>query len=145
IIDQHAIERLPEFNALFMRDTTFLDHYTYQFAQRAAALGLVVIDDSDSILQCNNKVYLNELLARHRIAVPRSVIVHRDNVGELARTLGLPVVLKEPGGGFSTGVRKGDTAEELEPLVHRMLEKSELIIAQEYLPTEYDWRVTVLD
>ena len=73
IIDRGAIERLAEFDALFIRDTTSLDHYTYRFAQRAAALGLVVIDDPDSILQCNNKVYLNELLTRQHIPVPRTL------------------------------------------------------------------------
>ena len=145
LIERDAIERLAEFNALFIRDTTFLDHYTFEFAQRAAQLGLVVIDDPDSILQCNNKVYLNELLTRHHITVPRTLLVHRDNVAEIAPTLGLPCVLKEPGGGFSIGVHKAQAREELEPLVRRLLEKSELIIAQEYLPTEFDWRVTVLD
>ena len=145
IIDRHAIERLGEFDALFMRDTTFLDHYTYLFAQRAAAMGLVVIDHPDSILQCNNKVFLNELLTRHRIPVPRTLMVHRDNIGDVVPALGLPVVLKQPGGGFSTGVHKAGAAAELEPLVRRLLEQSELIIAQEYLPTDYDWRVTVID
>ena len=145
IIDREAIERLPQFDALFIRDTTFLDHYTSRFAQRAAALGLVVIDDPDSILQCNNKVYLNELLSRHHVPVPRTLIVHRDNIGDIVPTLGLPVVLKEPGGGFSVGVHKAEKREELEPLVRRLLEKSDLVIAQEYMPTEFDWRVTVLE
>ena len=145
IIDKQAIDRLSEFDALFLRDTTFLDHYTYRFAQRAAELGLVVIDEPDSILQCNNKVYLNELLTRHHIPVPRTVMVHRDNVDTIVPTLGLPVVLKEPGGGFSTGVHKANDAAALDKLVRRMLDKSELIIAQEYMPTEFDWRVTVFD
>jgi glutathione synthase/RimK-type ligase-like ATP-grasp enzyme len=145
LIDREAIERLAEFDALFIRDTTFMDHYTYRFAQRAAALGLVVIDDPDSILQCNNKVYLNELLTRHHIPVPRTLLVHRDNIEAIAPTLGMPVVLKEPGGGFSTGVHKAEQRQELSALVRRLLEKSELIIAQEWLPSDYDWRVTVLE
>ena len=145
IIDKQAIDRLGEFDALFVRDTTFLDHYTYRFAKRAADLGLVVIDEPDSILQCNNKVYLNELLTRHHIPVPRTVMVHRDNVDAIAPTLGLPVVLKEPGGGFSTGVHKANDRAELDKLVRAMLAKSELIIAQAYTPTDFDWRVTVLD
>ena len=57
-----------------------VNHYTYQFARRAAAEGLVVVDDPDSILKCTNKVYLNELLARHRVPVPKTLVVHRDNV-----------------------------------------------------------------
>jgi len=38
-----------------------------------------------------------------------------------------------------------NTGEELESHAMQMLEKSELIIAQEFLPTEYDWRIGVLE
>jgi glutathione synthase/RimK-type ligase-like ATP-grasp enzyme len=145
IIDRHAMARLEEFDALFIRDTTYLDHYTYQFSQRAAALGLVVIEDTDSILQCNNKVYLNELLNRHGLPVPRTMMVHRENLDQVAPTLGLPCILKQPDGGFSLGVRKAATEAELRSHALSLLDKSELIIAQEFLPTEFDWRVTVLD
>jgi glutathione synthase/RimK-type ligase-like ATP-grasp enzyme len=145
IIDRSAVGRLAEFDALFIRDTTYLDHYTYEFSQRAASLGLVVIDDADSILHCNNKVYLHELLTRHGIPVPRTLLVHRGNVGEVVRTLGLPCVLKQPDGGFSLGVCRARSAQELEREACRLLEKSELIIAQEFVATEFDWRVTVLD
>jgi glutathione synthase/RimK-type ligase-like ATP-grasp enzyme len=145
IVERHAIERLPEFDALFIRDTTFLNHYTYDFAQRAAALGLVVIDDPQSILQCNNKVYLNELFARHGIRGPKTLVVHRDNVHDIAPALGLPCVLKEPGGGFCLGVRSAHSEAELIDTARAMLAKSALIVAQEWLPTEFDWRVTVLD
>jgi glutathione synthase/RimK-type ligase-like ATP-grasp enzyme len=145
IIDRHAIERLAEFDALFIRDTTFLNHYTYEFAQRAAALGLVVVDDPQSILQCNNKVYLNELFARNGIRVPKTLMVHSDNVGDIEPTLGLPCVLKEPGGGFCIGVRKAHNKAELGETTQAMLAKSALIVAQEWLPTDFDWRVTVLE
>ena len=82
--------RLAEFDALFIRDTTFVNHYTYRFSRRAAAEGLVVIDDPDSILKCTNKVYLAEILARHRIPAPKTLLVHRDNVDQIIPTLGCP-------------------------------------------------------
>ena len=63
-IGRDDIDRLDAFDGLFIRDTTNVNHYTYQFARRAAAGGLVVVDDPDSILKCTNKVYLNELLSR---------------------------------------------------------------------------------
>ena len=56
------MHRLPEFGGLFIRDTTNVDHYTFEFARRASAEGLVVIDDPESILKCTNKVFLQELL-----------------------------------------------------------------------------------
>ena len=137
--------RLTEFDALFIRDTTFVNHYTYRFARRATAEGLVVIDDPDSILKCNNKVYLAEILARHRIPAPKTLLVHRDNVNQIIPTLGLPCVLKQPDSSFSLGVVKVETAESLPAMVNGLLDKSELIVAQEYLPTEFDWRIGILD
>ncbi|MBI3481274.1 MAG: RimK family protein [Nitrosomonadales bacterium] len=137
--------RLSEFDALFIRDTTFANHYTHRFSRRAAAEGLVVIDDPDSILKCNNKVYLAEILARHRIPAPKTLLVHRDNVNQIIPTLGLPCVLKQPDSSFSLGVVKVETAEALPGMVNGLLDKSELIVAQEYLPTEFDWRVGILD
>jgi glutathione synthase/RimK-type ligase-like ATP-grasp enzyme len=137
--------RLAQFDALFIRETTNVNHYTYQFSRQAAAAGMVVIDDPISILKCTNKIYLTELLSRHHIPVPKTMVVHRDNVDRIAAMLGLPCILKQPDGAFSLGVVKIRSEEELRAQVDRLLEQSELILAQEYLPTEFDWRVAVLD
>ncbi len=139
------IGRLPEFDALFIRDTTFVNHYTYRFSRRAMAEGLVVIDEPDSILKCNNKVYMAELLARHNIPTPTTLLVHRDNIDQIIPTLGLPCVLKQPDSSFSRGVVKVETEAELLPRVGELLGKSELIIAQQWQPTEFDWRVGIID
>lgn len=137
--------RLAEFDALFIRETTSVNHHTYRFARRAAAEGLVVVDDPESILKCTNKVFLAELLDHHGIGIPKTLIVHRDNVDEIVPTLGLPVILKQPDSSFSQGVIKVSTAEELEVEVERFLDKSDLVIAQEFVPTEFDWRIGVFD
>lgn len=138
-------DRIPEFDALFIRDTTFVHHYTYRFARRAKAEGLVVIDDPDSILKCNNKVYLAELLAHHNLPAPRTLLIHRDNIDQIVPLLALPCVLKQPDSSFSVGVDKVDNEQELRAKVSALLEKSDLIVAQEWLPTEFDWRVGVLE
>lgn len=137
--------RVAEYDALFIRETTMVDHHTYRFARRADAEGLVVIDDPDSILKCTNKVYQAESLGRHGVAIPKTVVVHRGNVVHIAAELGLPCVLKKPDSSFSLGVIKVDTAAELEEQVTRLLERSALLIAQEFLPTDFDWRVGVCD
>jgi glutathione synthase/RimK-type ligase-like ATP-grasp enzyme len=49
---------------------------------------------------------MQELLNRHRIATPRTLIVHRGNVDEIVATLGLPCVLKLPDSGFGLDVVK---------------------------------------
>jgi len=137
--------RLPEFAALFIRDTTNVEHYTYEFARRAADLGLVVIDDPESILKCTNKVFLHELLARHQVPLPRTLVVHKENAAAVLPTLGLPCVLKQPDSAFSLGVFKVETREALEHALATLLAKSDLVLAQEWLPTSFDWRVGVLD
>ena len=136
--------RLAEFDALFIRETTQVNHHTYRFARRAAAEGLVVIDDPVSILRCTNKVYLAELMERRRLPIPRTVVVDRRNADEVASKLGFPCVLKLPDSAFSQGVVKVDDAQQLARQLDTMLERSDLLVAQEFLRTDYDWRVGVL-
>jgi len=145
LITRDDFHRLAEFDALFIRETTAVNHHTFRIAQRAAAEGLVVIDDPVSILRCTNKVYLAELLTRHNVPTPKTMVVHKGNRGDIAGHLKLPCVLKQPDSAFSRGVSKVDTAEELVQEVSRLLDKSDLIIAQEFLPTAFDWRVGICD
>ena len=137
--------RVGEFDALFIRDTTNVNHYTYRFASRAAAAGLVVIDDPQSIVRCTNKVFLAELLARHGLRTPHTTIVHEDSVEAVAQNTHFPCILKRPDGSFSQGVVKVDDSQAFQHEAERMLEDSDLIIAQEFMPTPWDWRVGVLD
>jgi glutathione synthase/RimK-type ligase-like ATP-grasp enzyme len=145
IIGREDLDRLREFDALFIRDTTAVNHYTYQFARRAATEGLVVVDDPDSILKCMNKVYLNEILSRHRVPVPKTLMVHQDNVEQIVPVLGLPCIVKQPDSAFSLGVTKIETVEALHDCLEKLFEKSDLAIAQEWLPTQFDWRVGIFD
>jgi len=144
-IGKDDYSRLAEFDALFIRETTAVNHHTFRFSRRAVAEGLVVIDDPDSIVKCSNKVYLAELLRRHKVATPETVIVHRDNLEEVIAHTGLPVILKQPDSAFSQGVFKVESLEAYLSEARRLLEHSELIIAQEFIPTEFDWRVGILD
>ncbi|HEX7646798.1 MAG TPA: RimK family protein [Noviherbaspirillum sp.] len=137
--------RLSEFDALFIRATTNVNHHTYQWSRQATDAGMVVIDDPDSILRCTNKIYLAELLARHHIPIPKTMVVHKGNADQIVKTLGLPCILKQPDGAFSLGVAKIESEEQLQEKVGEWLKESELILAQEYLPTEFDWRIGVLD
>lgn len=145
IIGKDDYGRLPEFDALFIRETTSVNHHTYRFARRAAAERMVVVDDPDSILKCSNKVYLAELLDHHGIPTPKTLIVHRDNVRDVVGRLGLPCVLKQPDSAFSQGVIKVDSEASLKLEADRFLDKSDLVIAQEFVPTDFDWRVGVFD
>lgn len=144
-LEREDFGRLAEFDALFLRETTSVNHHTYRFARRAAAEGLVVVDDPESILKCTNKVFLAELLERNKVPTPRTLVVHRGNKEAIARELGLPCILKQPDSSFSRGVVKVESEPDLKEAVARLLERSELVLAQEFLPTPFDWRVGVFD
>lgn len=145
LIDKDDYGRLGEFDALFIRETTGVNHHTFRFARRAAAEGLVVIDDPESILRCTNKVYLAELLERHDIPTPRTVIVDEDTWGSAGLAIGYPCIVKQPDSSFSQGVVKAENDAELAEAVERLFRISELLIVQEFVPTPFDWRVGVLD
>jgi len=145
LITKEDYGRLAEFDALFIRETTNVNHHTYRFARRAAAEGLAVIDDPESILKCTNKVFLAELLEHHKVPTPKTMIIHKDNLRQVEQELGLPCILKKPDSSFSQGVEKASNADELMAKAKRLLNDSELIIGQQFLPTSFDWRVGVLD
>jgi glutathione synthase/RimK-type ligase-like ATP-grasp enzyme len=137
--------RIAEFDALFIRETTSVNHHTYRFASRARAEGMVVIDDPESIIRCGNKVYLVELAKRLDLAIPPTVVVSSVRTDDIIRELGLPCVLKQPDSAFSEGVFRADTREELSSGLQRLLSRSDLVVVQSFMPTEFDWRVAVLD
>jgi glutathione synthase/RimK-type ligase-like ATP-grasp enzyme len=82
---------------------------------------------------------------RHRIATPRTLIVHRGNLDEVVPALGLPCVLKLPDSAFGLDVVKIECEESLRKEAERFFGKSELLIAQEWLPSDFDWRVGIFD
>ncbi len=137
--------RLPAFDALFIRQSTHVNNETYRFARKAQAEGIALVDYPEAILKCSNKVYMAELLELAGVAQPKTVIVHRRNRKQVESLIGLPCVLKSPDSTFSFGVKKAETPEELDQITSTMLKKSELIIAQEFCFTDYDWRIGVLD
>lgn len=145
LITRNDFGALIQYDALFIRETTYVNHHTFRFAKKAQSLGLAVIDDPDSILKCTNKVYLNELLLANRILTPRSYVVGKGNYKRLPDKLPYPFILKQPDGAFSRGVHKIDNADQFKVACTNMFQKSELLIAQEYLPTPFDWRVGIID
>ncbi|HUP92155.1 MAG TPA: RimK family alpha-L-glutamate ligase, partial [Solimonas sp.] len=144
-IDKGDYGHVAEFDALFIRETTAVNHHTYRFARRAAREGLVVVDEPLSILRAANKVFLAQLMERHRIPQPETLLIHSRNVNDIGRELGFPVVLKQPDSQFSQGVIKVENQADLKVQTREMLERSDIIIAQKFEPTDYDWRVGVLD
>ena len=146
-ISRRDYMRLPEYDGLFIRETTAIDHHTYRFARKAEAEGMVVIDDPVSILRCTNKVYLADLLKNNKIPTPKTLILskdQKDSAEQVIRELGFPAVIKIPDGAFSRGVTKAEDEKSLRAGLKELFKQSALVLAQEYLYTDYDWRIGVL-
>ena len=141
----NEIASLAEFDALFIRATTAIDNFTYRFARRAEQEGMPVIDDTESMIRCTNKVYLKELLDNARIPAPKTEILdEKASFADVMAQLGSPVVLKAPDGSFSRSVHKVASLEEFQSTAKKLFDDTALILAQEYMPTQFDWRVGVL-
>lgn len=144
ILGPTDLGRIAEFDALFIRETTMVNHHTFHFARKAAAQGLVVIDDPHSILRCGNKIFLSELLHRHKLPTPHTAIVSKGNldVRDLPR---YPFVLKRPDGCFSNGVTLVKDREEFAERSDEYFKSSDLLITQEFVPSTFDWRIGILN
>ncbi|MFC3031903.1 RimK family protein [Pseudoalteromonas fenneropenaei] len=143
-----TLEDVSQYDALFIRQTTAIDHATYRLASKAEAKGVVVIDDATSILRCCNKVYLHDAFSYSKVPTLKTETVSDANpetLAQLEATFTYPMVLKMPEGSFSRGVFKVKDITELTARLSELLAESALVLVQEYLYTEYDWRIGVLN
>jgi glutathione synthase/RimK-type ligase-like ATP-grasp enzyme len=142
------IPSIAQYDALFIRETTLIDHHTYRLARKAEDAGLVVMDDSDSILRCCNKIYLQDAFSYQGVpCLPAEVV--SENTPEVRALLetqfDYPMVLKMPEGSFSRGVYKVKNADELKLRLDELFQDNALVLVQKYLYTEFDWRIGVLN
>jgi len=142
------LKHVSRYDALFIRETTSIDHPTYRLSRKGEMEGLVVIDDATSIMRCCNKIFLHDAFSYNGISAPGTLVVSGNRAGELDRIeakFDYPVVLKMPESSFSTGVFKAGNREELKEKLGLMLKDSALALVQEYLYTDFDWRIGVLN
>ena len=144
-ITKRQLAELAEYDGLFIRETTSIDNHTYRFARRAWQEGMPVIDDPISMIRCTNKVFLMELLQQNQVPTPPTVILAEDtDLTKVIDELGLPLVVKIPDGSFSRGVHKIESPAALKRICEELFEETDLLLAQKFLPTDFDWRVGVL-
>jgi glutathione synthase/RimK-type ligase-like ATP-grasp enzyme len=144
-ITRRQLDELAEYDGLFIRETTSIDNHTYRFARRAWQEGMPVIDDPISMIRCTNKVFLMELLGSNQVPMPQTVLLNESSdLSKVMDELGLPLVLKIPDGSFSRGVHKIIKPEEFKRVAAELFEETDLLLAQKFLPTEFDWRVGIL-
>jgi glutathione synthase/RimK-type ligase-like ATP-grasp enzyme/ribosomal protein S18 acetylase RimI-like enzyme len=146
-ITNEDIHRINEFDALFIRETTAVNNYTYEIARLAYAEGLIVIDDPWSIIKCSSKFYLKEKMSKARVLMPKSKIISRgDNLSlSVEGDFKFPLILKQPDSAFSLGVYMVNDMKEFVMKCNELFINSEFIISQEFKPSEFDWRIGILD
>ena len=104
-----------------------------------------VIDDTMSMIRCTNKVFLKEKLEAARLPIPKTVVLSpASDLSKATDAIDFPMVVKIPDGSFSRGVHKVTDLAHLKTLTAELFRKTDLLLAQEFMPTDFDWRVGVL-
>jgi glutathione synthase/RimK-type ligase-like ATP-grasp enzyme len=148
IITARQFDTIAQYDALFIRETTAIDHHTYRMARKAEQEGLVVIDDPTSILRCCNKVFLHDAFSYNRVPSPKTRVAISSSdtaLDDIEAQFDYPLVLKMPEGAFSKGVFRANDRQELKLKLQELLQDTALVLVQEYLYTDFDWRIGVLN
>lgn len=147
---RNELKYLGNYEAVFIRALTDPLNTSYVVARLAQMLGLRVIDDPESIRICCDKVNMYQHLLKVGVPIPRTVFLDRENLcsekaKELLTLLGSPLVLKAPNSCFSQYVEKVTSSEEFLKVGKKFLRRADRLVVQQYIPSEYDWRVVILD
>ncbi len=141
--------KIPQYDAIFIRALTDPLNSSYVAARLAEMHGKRVIDDPDSIYICCDKVNMYAHLQRAGVPMPDTIFLEetdltRTRAAEVFDTLGAPLVLKAPNSSFSMYVEKAETPDEFIKIGHRFLRRSDRVVAQRFIKSDFDWRVGVL-
>lgn len=157
-ISKDDFDILNKFDALFVRSVTFEDHYSMGFIKKAKELNIISLDNNKTVFLGSNKH--NYLLALthddnkvifNNINIPITCDkLHDKNTFNLIRNHSIEWVFekldlkkykitKSYTGYFCESVKKIEDKEMLS------LENDDGFIFQEYMPTEYDWRICILN
>jgi glutathione synthase/RimK-type ligase-like ATP-grasp enzyme len=144
------LKYLSNYDAVFIRALTDPLNTTYVVARLAEMRGMRVLDQSESIRICCDKINMYARLMHHHVPIPETRFldaneVNEANARELFETLGMPVVLKAPNSSFSAYVDRASTPEEFVRIGKRFLRRADRIVVQQYMPSDFDWRVITLN
>lgn len=147
VLGKEIVNRLDDFDSVFIRATTDPLLTSYVVSRIAEERGKKVIDDSESIRICSDKVALYHRLKKHDVPMPKTLLFYGDfeKLYSIAEELGYPIVVKAPNSRFSLMVEKARNFEELVLVTRRFLRRSKAVILQSFIPSKFDWRVGVLE
>ncbi|MEM1545563.1 MAG: RimK family alpha-L-glutamate ligase [Candidatus Methanomethylicia archaeon] len=147
LVGKDIFYRINDFNSIFIRATTDPLFTSYVVSRLAEEYGKKVIDDSESIRICSDKITLHYRLQRNNVPIPETIIFHGEYemLNLFAEKLGYPVVVKAPNSRFSLYVEKANNFNELLSITRRFLRRSKAVILQKFIPTKFDWRIGILN
>ncbi|MCS7118826.1 MAG: RimK family alpha-L-glutamate ligase [Archaeoglobaceae archaeon] len=147
VTGKEIVNRIDDFDSIFIRATTDPLFTSYVVSRIAEEKGKRVIDDSESIRVCSDKVALYYRLLKRGIPIPRTIPFYGefDRLESIAEEIGYPVVVKAPNSRFSLYVEKANTFEELLVIAKRFLRRSKAILLQKFIQSTFDWRIGVLN
>lgn len=142
------ISHIHKYDALFIRATTDPGNSAYIVSRLAEQSGLKVIDDPHSIRICSNKAILHDMFLKNNIPSPKSILFtgdySREALDNTFKTLVVPLVIKTPYTRFSSHVEKANNEKEFIEISKKLLRKSKVLVLQEYVQSDFDWRVGIL-
>jgi len=146
---KNELKYLDQYDRILIRSLTDPLNTSYVVARHAELLGKRVLDTSDAIRICCDKVNMYRHLQRADVPIPETRILDEAAIDvavaeDLFETLGIPLVLKAPNSSFSTFVDKASNPEEFVRIGKRFLRRADRIVVQQYLPSAFDWRVITL-
>ena len=147
VLGKDIVNKIEEFDSIFIRATTDPLFTSYVVSRIAEEKGKKVIDDSESIRICSDKIALYHRLKKNDVPMPKTIPFYGDfeKLASIAEEIGYPIVVKAPNSRFSLMVEKANNFEELVSISKRFLRRSKAVILQSFIFSNFDWRVGVLD
>ncbi|UCD64934.1 MAG: RimK family alpha-L-glutamate ligase [Candidatus Zixiibacteriota bacterium] len=141
--------KIPNYDAILIRALTDPLNSAYVASRTAEMHAVRVIDDSHSIYVCCDKINMYRHLMKAGVSIPDTCFLDEADLTEargeeLLRQLGSPLVLKAPNSSFSMYVDRISSPAELVRVGNRFLRRADRLVAQRYVPSDFDWRVGVL-
>lgn len=144
------IQKIPDYDALFIRSLTDPLNAAYVAARTAELHGMRVIDDPNSIIVCCDKINMYMHMMRANVPIPETRFVGKQEVDKktiehLFEELGNPLILKAPHTSFSMHVDKVESVHAFQEVAKKYFRRADEIVVQKFVPSRFDWRVTTLN
>jgi glutathione synthase/RimK-type ligase-like ATP-grasp enzyme len=144
------IKKVLKTDALFIRSRTDPLNISFIASKMAEMHDIPVIDDTRSIQICSDKVNMYLHLIKANAPIPRTEFIRKsdfsgDMMGHLLETMGGSLILKEPSTTYGNRVKKVTRRSDAYRIAASYLKMSDWIVAQEYIESDEDWKIGVLD